>query len=99
MKRILLAASLLIAATPAFAASEADFKTAFTAAQAAEQQAATLRNRWTTTAAALKAAKQAADKGDFGDAVASARQAEALAKASIYQATSEKDRWKDAVIH
>ena len=97
--RIVLAASLLIAAAPALAASEADFKAAFTAAEAAEQQAGTLRDRWTTTEAALKAAKQAADKGDFEAAVASAKKAEALAKASIFQATNEKDRWKHAVIH
>jgi hypothetical protein len=46
----------------------------------------------------LKAAKKQADAGDFDAATASAREAEALAKASIFQATSEKDRWKDAEI-
>jgi hypothetical protein len=96
----MLGASLLIAAVlPARAASEADFKAAYAAATAAEDQAGDLRNRWTTTEAALKTAKMAADKGDFDAAVASAHEAEALAKASIFQATSEKDRWKDAVIH
>lgn len=41
------------------------------------------------------AAKKAADAGDFDAAAASAKEAEALAKASIFQATSEKTRWKD----
>jgi hypothetical protein len=32
--------------------------------------------------------------GDFDRAVAAAREAEALAKASIFQAISEKEAWK-----
>ena len=36
--------------------------------------------------------------GDFDAAIAAAREAEALANASIYQATSEKTRWKDMEI-
>jgi hypothetical protein len=46
------------------------------------------------TAAALTAAKKAADAGDFDQAVAQSKEAEALARASIYQATSEKEAWK-----
>jgi len=87
---------LLIAGTmPVQAAgSEADFKAAYAAADAANKQAGSLRNQWTTTAAALASAKKAADKGDFDAAIAASREAEALAKASIYQATSEKEAWK-----
>jgi hypothetical protein len=100
MTRAMLAAIALIAVTaPALAASEADFKAAYAAAEAAEKEAGSLRNQWITTEAALSAAKKAADKGDFEAATASAKEAEALAKASIFQATSEKDRWKDAEIH
>ncbi|SRR5258708_35917935 len=88
---VLLAAS----AIPALAAgSEADFKAAYAAAEAANKEAAALRNQWTTTAATLAAAKKAADAGDFDQAVASSREAEALARASIFQATSEKQAWK-----
>jgi hypothetical protein len=58
-----------------------------------------LRNRWTTTESQLAAAKKAAASGDFDAAIAAAREAEALAIASIYQATSEKTRWKDMEIH
>jgi hypothetical protein len=76
------------------AASEADFKAAYAEAQAANKQAAVLLNQWTTTAAALEAARKAADAGDFERAVASSKEAEALAKASIFQAESEKQAWR-----
>ena len=90
---------LIAGATSALAAgSEADFKAAYAAAEAANKQAAELRNQWLPTAAAMAAAKKAADSGDFDQAIASSKEAEALAKASIFQATSEKERWKDLEI-
>jgi len=82
------------AASALAASSESDFKTAYAAAEAANKEAGSLRNQWTVTAAALAAAKKAADAGDFDQAVAQSKEAEALARASIYQATSEKDAWK-----
>ena len=95
-RNIVVAAVLMMAgAMPAVAASEADFKAAYAAAETAQKQADQLRNKWTTTEAELAAAKKAAAAGDFDAAVAAAREAEALAQASIYQATSEKTRWKD----
>jgi hypothetical protein len=78
--------------------SEADYRAAYAAAETANKQAGSLRNQWTTTAATLAAAKKSADAGEFDKATASAREAEALAKASIFQATSEKQRWKDMEI-
>ena len=96
MKLALLAA--LLAAGPALAASEADYKAAYAAAEAANKEAGSLRNQWTTTAATLATAKKAGDAGDFDKAVEAAREAEALAKASIFQATSEKTLWKDLEI-
>jgi hypothetical protein len=42
----------------------------------------------------LAAAKKAGDGGNFDAAVAAAKEAEALAKASVFQATSEKEAWK-----
>jgi hypothetical protein len=94
-----LASVLLIAgATSALAATEADYKTALAAAEAANKEAAGLRNQWTVTAAAIAAAKKAAEAGDFDKAVASSNEAEALAKASIFQATNEKTLWKDMEI-
>jgi len=100
MKAAALASVLLMAgATSVLAAgSEADFKAAYAAAEAANKEAASLRNQWTVTAAALAAAKKSADAGDFEAAVASSKEAEALAKASIFQATSEKTLWKDLEI-
>ena len=92
----LLATALLIAgATSALAATEADYKAALAAAEAANKEAAGLRNQWTVTAAAIAAAKKSAEAGDFDKAAAAATEAEALAKASIFQATSEKTLWKD----
>ena len=93
---------LLLIAGPApapAAGSETDFRAAYAAAEAAEKEAGHLRNQWTVTAAALADAKKAADKGDFDQALASAKEAEALAKASIFQATSEKEAWKNLEIH
>ena len=95
---VLTAVLLTIGAMPVLAASEEDYKTAFAAAESAEKQADQLRNKWTTTEAELAAAKKAAAAGDFDAAIAAAKEAEALAKASVFQATSEKERWKDMEI-
>jgi hypothetical protein len=91
-----LATMLMIAgASSAQAAASADeFKAAYAAAEAANTQAGALRNQWTATASTLADAKKAADAGNFDAAVALSKEAEALAKASIFQGTSEKDAWK-----
>ena len=84
----------------AFAASTAaDFHAAYAAADAAEKQAGALRNQWLPTEAALADARKAAEKGDFDHAVAAAKEAQALAEASIFQANSEKEAWKNLRIH
>jgi hypothetical protein len=80
------------------ASTEADFKRASAAAEAAEQDAGRLRNQWLATEAALDDARKAAEKGDFDRAVTFAKEAEALAKASIFQAKSEKEAWKNLEI-
>jgi hypothetical protein len=96
----LTSALLIVDATTALAAgTEADFKAAYAAAEAANKEAGALRNQWIPTAQALADAKKAADKGDFDQAIAASKEAEALAKASIYQATSEKEAWKALEIH
>jgi hypothetical protein len=94
-------AAVLFVGSPASApaaGSETEFKAAYAAAEAADKEAGRLRNQWTVTAAALAAAKRAADKGDFDQAISSAKEAEALAKASIFQAASEKEAWKQLEI-
>lgn len=104
MRNRMLRSALIVAlfatgTTSSFAAgAEDEFKAAYAAAEAANKEAGALRNQWTTTAATLAAAKKAADAGEFDKATASAKEAEALAKASIFQATSEKTRWKDMEI-
>jgi hypothetical protein len=80
------------------ASTEAEFRQAYAAAEASEKQAGALRNQWLVTEAALADARKAADKSDFDRAISAAREAEALAKASIFQATSEKQLWKDLEI-
>jgi hypothetical protein len=100
--RVLIRLAVLLSvggfATAAFAASAGDFKAAYAKAEAAIKQAHALKNEWTTTGAAMKAAKKAADAGKFDDAVKHAEQAEALAKASIAQAEEQKKLWKNAVV-
>ncbi len=99
LKSALVLALLAAGATSTLAAgTEDEFKAAYAAAEAANKEAGSLRNQWTTTANTLAAAKKAADAGDFDRATASAKEAEALAKASIFQATSEKTRWRDLEI-
>ena len=98
MRTMLVLLATLLTTSCAFAATEADYKAAYAAAEAANKDAGQLRNQWTTTAAMLAAAKKAADAGDFDKAVAAAKEAEALARASIFQATSEKTLWKDLEI-
>jgi len=96
MKRTF-AFAILLAMSPApaaHAATEADYKAAYAVAEAAAKEAAGLRNQWTVTMTALAAAKKAADGGDFDRATTAANEAEALAKASIFQAHSEKEAWK-----
>ncbi len=95
-----LATTMLIAvATPALAAStEADYKTAYAAAEAANGEAGKLRNQWTTTVSALADARKAAEAGDFDKAVAASKHAEELAKASIHQSLEQREGWKQMEI-
>jgi hypothetical protein len=46
----------------------------------------------------LTAAKKAAAAGDFDTAVVAAQRAEALAKASIAQATEQETAWRAGII-
>ena len=97
--RLLLVAASLLCATAAHAANtQADFDSAFAAAQAAEKEAGTLKNQWIPAEQALAAAKKAAAGGDFDKAVNQAKEAEALAKASIAQSKEQDTAWKLGVI-
>ncbi len=99
MKSIFAALVTVALAAPGLAANtEADYKTALAAAEAAEKDAGTLKNQWLPTEQALTAARKAAAANDFDTAVKQAQQAEALAKASIFQAKEQDEAWKAAVI-
>ena len=100
MRPIIAVVSIMVVggATSLHAATEADFTAAYTAAEAANKEAGALRNQWTTTAATLAAAKKAAAEGNFDSAVAASKEAEALARASIFQANEQKEAWKDLEI-
>ncbi len=95
---LLLAATLSISAARAQGATQSDFDAAYQAAMAAEQRAGALGNQWMPTEAALKAAKKAADAKDYGQAVAWAHHAQALAEASIAQAKEQDKVWQKAVV-
>jgi hypothetical protein len=85
-------------ATVASAATADDYKAAAAKAEASIKEAHALRNEWTTTGAAMKAAKAAADAGKFDEAVKHAQEAEALANGSIAQAREQEKLWPEAVI-
>jgi hypothetical protein len=99
-KLIQLAVILFVAAfvTAAFAASAEDSNAAIAKAEAANKQAADIKNQWTTTAQAIAAAKKAAEAGKFDDAIKLAQHAEELANASIAQAKEQETAWTKAVI-
>jgi len=84
--------------TAAFAASESEFKAVYAKAEAAAKQAVKMKTAWLTTGKALKAAKKAADAGKYDAAIKDAKEAEALAEASIAQAKEQKKLWPMAVI-
>jgi len=96
--RLAVIASVAAFATASFAASEEDFKAAYAKAEAADKEAAALKNQWTTTADEMKKAKAAAAAGKFDEAVKAAEEAEALSKASVAQAKAEEKLWPEAVI-
>lgn len=87
-----------VALAPAYAADQAQFQTAYAAAEQAEHQAGMLHDRWTPTEAALKEAREAAAAQHYAEATALARKAEELAKLSIAQARQQQTAWRDAVV-
>ena len=82
----------------AFAASAADSNAAIAKAEAANKQAAAVKNQWTTTGQAIAAAKKAVADGKFDDAVKLAQHAEELAHASVAQAKEQETAWTKAVV-
>ena len=96
--RLAVLASVAGFATAAFAASADDYKAAAAKAETAIKEAHAHKNEWTTTGAAMKAAKAAAAAGKFDDAVKHAQEAETLANGSIAQSKEQEKLWPDAVV-
>ncbi|ACA14727.1 conserved hypothetical protein [Methylobacterium sp. 4-46] len=90
--------ALLLPAPAVLAAGAQEANDAYAAAKALSDKAAANKNQWPATATALAAAKAAAEAGRYDEALARAREAEALARASIDQTEREKTAWKNAVI-
>ena len=88
---------LALLALPVLAASESDFNAAYSTAMKTEQQALAANAAWTTAESALADAKKAAEAKDYDKAVALAREAGLLAKASLDQARAEETSWRNAV--
>ena len=95
-----LAGAWLAALLPlaAHAADRAGFTAAYAKASATEAEAGTLQDRWTTTETVMKQAREAAASGDYADATALARRAQALAAASVAQAREQAKLWPNAVV-
>lgn len=90
--------ALLLPASAAMAAGVQEANDAYAAAKALSDQAVANKNQWPATETALAASKAASEAGRYDEALAAAREAEALAHASIDQTEREKFAWKDAVI-
>jgi hypothetical protein len=98
IKLIVTSAAVCFALSSAHAETAETFNAAYAKAEAANKKAGELRNQWTTTSAALKDAKKAADAGNFDAAADLAKQAEALANASIAQSQREDKLWTESEI-
>jgi uncharacterized iron-regulated protein len=89
---------LLLPASAALAASAQEATDAYAAAKTLSDKAAADKNQWPAVTTALAAAKAASEARRYDEALARAKEAEALARASIDQTEREKSAWKDAVI-
>jgi hypothetical protein len=100
MKQAILVLAVILLGFGASAARsqtpEAASKVALAEGEAANAKAGELKNQWPPAAAALAAARKAADAGDYDNATKLAQEAKALAEASIAQALREKDLWRDS---
>lgn len=83
------AAAALAISSGAFAASQADFDAAYSAADAELKKAVSMGNAWRDTGKMLKKAKKAAAEGNFAKAISIARDAQFQAQAAQEQAASQ----------
>lgn len=99
MKKPLLAIGISLALSVPLAAQagpKEDFQEVFSKAQSTHQDAGTFQ--WTVTRDRLKAAKSAADSGDYEKAIAMANEALKLAEESVAQRKQQKEAWRQVAI-
>lgn len=73
-----------------------DFQEVYSKAQSTHQDAGTFQ--WTITSDRLKAAKSAADSGDYDKAMAMAKEAQKLAQESAAQRKKQQEAWRQVAI-
>ncbi len=73
-----------------------DFNDVYSKAQSTHQNAGTFQ--WTVTSDRLKAAKSAADNGDYEKAKAMANEALELAERSVAQREQQQEAWRNVAI-
>lgn len=99
MNKPLLAISISLALSvplSAQAGPEEDFKDVYSKAESTHKDAGTFK--WTVTSDRLKAAKSAADNGDYEKANAMANEALKLAEESVAQRKKQQEVWRSAAI-
>jgi hypothetical protein len=74
------------------------YEDAYSAAEAAIKKAHDKGHAWTTTEALLAASRQAADNGDFDQAIELANEAKRHGQLASAQADFESEAWRERVI-
>jgi hypothetical protein len=95
---VFLAALLMMLGNPTHGATAGAFEAAYAAAAKAEQEALAAGAAWTTTETRLEDAKNAANARHYEEAVALAKEAEVLAKASLEQTRKQQTAWRESVV-
>ena len=97
--RLIVAAALVFAyvGTAMADTSEAAFKKAWDAAEAARQQAASLGHEWRDTEQMLEDAKALAGEGDYEQAMQLVERAKFEGERAIEQAEQQAKLWQEAV--
>jgi hypothetical protein len=99
MKKPLLimgAALGLLAPLCVHAGPKEDFQAVYSQAESTHKRAETFQ--WTVTSDRLKAARSAADSGDYEKAKAMAAEAQKLAEESVAQRKQQGEVWRNAAI-
>ncbi|MBZ2168069.1 MULTISPECIES: hypothetical protein [Marinobacter] len=97
-KPLLILTASLALSLPALsqAGAKEDFNEVYSKVESTHNQAGTYQ--WTTTANQLKAAKEAADSGDYEKALEMAEQALKYAEQSLEQRKQQQEKWPAVAI-